>query len=200
MLLRLSLLLTLLVAGAQPANAQLRSQGELFLQEVRKDERGKISEKINDPGFRLINYRGSKGETALILMVEDKREAWVRALLRRDADPNVRRDDGESPLTLATQLQSVSMVETLLAYKADPDVGNRLGETPLMIAVRLRNEPLVKLLVSAGADPDQSDRATGMSARDLARRDTRHPELLALLDDEPEEKSESKLKFGPILR
>ncbi|WP_343344655.1 ankyrin repeat domain-containing protein [Sphingomicrobium sp. XHP0239] len=200
MFLRLCLLFALFVAGTDDAHAQMRSQGELFLQEVRKDERGKISEKINDPGFRLINFRGSNGETALIIMAEDKREAWVRALLRRNADPNVRRDDGESAMTLAARLQSVQMVEDLLAYGAEPDIANRLGETPLMIAVRMRNEQMVRRLVEAGADPDRSDHATGMSARDLARRDTRTPELLALLDGTPEEEPENKLKFGPILR
>ena len=196
-------LLTLLAIAmglvATPAAAQ-RSAGEDFLTAVREDDRGAILEAVNDPGFTLVNFRGYKGETALHILVEDKRENWVRLLLRKGADANAKRADGETPLTLAAQRQSIGMVEDLLAYEADPDAGNRFGETALMFAVRLRNPRLIRMLVAAGANPDQPDTSAGLSARDYARRDTRNPELLALLDAKSEENSASKLKFGPILR
>jgi ankyrin repeat protein len=57
-----------------------------------------------------------------------------------------------------------------------------MGETPLIVAVQARQAPLVRFLVSKGANPDKTDNAAGYSARDYAKRDSRNPELLRLIE------------------
>jgi hypothetical protein len=50
------------------------------------------------------------------------------------------------------------------------------------------------LLLKAGADPDKADHAAGYSARDYAKRDTRNPGILRLIDTV---KSTKKAVAGP---
>jgi ankyrin repeat protein len=57
-----------------------------------------------------------------------------------------------------------------------------MGETALIIAVQHRQLPIVRLLINAGADPDKTDSAQGYSARDYAKRDSRTPELLRIIE------------------
>jgi hypothetical protein len=45
-----------------------------------------------------------------------------------------------------------------------------------------RQAPMVKFLMSKGANPDKTDTAAGYSARDYAKRDSRNPELLRLIE------------------
>ena len=54
--------------------------------------------------------------------------------------------------------------------------------TPLIIAVQNRDATLVRTLLTGGANPDKTDRMTGYSARDYAKRDTRAGTILKLLE------------------
>jgi hypothetical protein len=42
--------------------------------------------------------------------------------------------------------------------------------------------PIVRSLLNAGADPDKTDSVAGYSARDYAKRDSRTPQLLKLIE------------------
>jgi ankyrin repeat protein len=66
-----------------------------------------------------------------------------------------------------------------------------MGETPLIVAVQRREVPIIKMLLRAGADPDKTDTAAGYSARDYAKRDSRNPEILALIESTPARKAVS---------
>ena len=83
----------------------------------------------------------------------------------------------------------------LLMYRASVDKTNRIGETALMAAVQGRNAAIVKMLLEAGADPDKADFASGYSARDYAKRDTRSTEMLRLIESV---KSKKKTVVGPV--
>ena len=189
--------------GAPAASAQTRSQGEKFVEAVREQNASDVYDMIGQAGFSSIDFRSLTGETALHVALAARRTPWVTLLLSKNANPDLAREDGETPLLIATRLLDTGSVEALLRYKAQPNRSNRLGETPLMVAVQLRNKRLVEMLLEAGANPDLADNAAGLTARDYAARETRMPELLALIeanDEKAEDEPKEELKFGPILR
>jgi ankyrin repeat protein len=73
-------------------------------------------------------------------------------------------------------------VDWLIGLGAPVDAENRMGETALIVAVQRRQIPIVRALVKAGANPDKADSAQGYSARDYAKRDTRTPEILRIIE------------------
>ena len=110
------------------------------------------------------------GMTALHYAVEMNKPSLLRALLKRDADPNAqltqglpfRRGDyvgreaydGASPFWLAARLGNVEMMRELLDAGADPELRQAWGVTPTMVAAgvtqtdsRIANEEkLIKAL------------------------------------------------------
>ena len=90
------------------------------------------------------------GMTALHYAVEMNKPSLLRALLKRDADPNAqltqglpfRRGDyvgreaydGASPFWLAARLGNVEMMRELLDAGADPELRQAWGVTPTMVA------------------------------------------------------------------
>ncbi|MCJ8191172.1 ankyrin repeat domain-containing protein [Sphingomicrobium aestuariivivum] len=193
-----------LLATPAVASAQGLSDGESFVSAVRKADTGKAFELLDNNDFRSINYRSVTGETALHVALDNKRPGWTSLLLQRGADANIKRGDGMPPLMIATERQDLKSVEALLRARARPNATNRAGETALTLAVRLRNKPIIEALLERGADADIADSSAGLSARDYARRDSRNPDILAMIEaaerKSEEEKEEEGLQFGPILR
>lgn len=160
-----------LLAGAlalfalQPAAAQLYSEGYEFLKAVRDKDGDAATEMLNKPGTQVINTRDiTTGDTGLHLMVREGNALWVRFLLQRGANPNIRNNAGSTPLQLATTLNQVEVVEALIKNGAQVNVADQTGETPLMAAVHQRNVEIVRRLLAEGADPDRNDNS-GRSAR-----------------------------------
>lgn len=157
------------LALAMPAAAQFQSEGYKFLEAV-KDRKGEdATDMLNKPGNQLINSRDiTSGDTGLHIAVARSDGLWVRFLLQRGADPNIRNKRGIAPLQLATSLGFVEGVEALIGGGANINVADQTGETPLIAAVHARNVPLVRLLLARGADPDRNDNS-GRSARDYMK-------------------------------
>lgn len=156
--------------------------GQLFVGAVRDRNSEKALELVAELGPAIINARDSNGDTALIIAAGRRDNNWTGYLLNNGADPNLSNRDGDSPLIAATRIGYLTGAEWLLAKKAKVDHENRMGETALIVAVQQRQPALVKLLLSKGADPDKQDGAAGYSAREYAKRDTRNPELLRLIE------------------
>jgi hypothetical protein len=151
---------------AVPAGAQFQSEGYQFLEAVKDREGDKATEMLNKPGSQLINTRDlTSGDTGLHIAVARSDGLWVRFLLQRGADPNIRNKKGISPLQLATSLGFVEGVEALIGGGANVNIADQTGETPLIAAVHSRSVPLARALLAKGADPDRSDNS-GRSARD----------------------------------
>ena len=180
------LLVPLLITAAVPAAAQQQSQGYKFLEAVRQADGDTVVKMLDQPGQRIVNSRViTTGEGALHIVVTRGDSTYLRFLLQRGADPNMRDGRGDTPLLLAVQYGQNAIVDVLTANKANPNLGNGGGETPLIRAVQKRDLPMVRSLLAAGANPDQTDNIAGMSARDYAHADARSPAIAKLIDEKP---------------
>lgn len=156
----------IMLALAVPAAAQFQSDGYKFLEAVKDKDGDTATEMLNEPGNTIVNTRDiTSGDTGLHVVVARGDALWIRFLLQRGADPNIRNKKGLTPLQLATSLSFTDGVEALVKGGANVNVGDQTGETPLIAAVHARNVGLVRLLLEKGADPDHNDNS-GRSARD----------------------------------
>jgi ankyrin repeat protein len=193
-----AVLTTVLVLAPVPALAQFTngSDGEAFLKAIEDGDNSKAVPLIEQPGTRVFNYRGYKGDTALHIVTRKRELDWVAYLLKKGADPNIPDNNGDTPLILAARMGFEEAADYMVQMGARVDTTNRLGETALIIAVQQRQPRIVELLLTAGANPDKADHAAGFSARDYAKRDSRNPGILKLIDTI---KSTKKATSGPSL-
>ena len=179
--LALMLAATPVALGAQGLGPNA-SEGEAFLNAVKEGDANKALELANQPGSRVASYRGYNGDTALHIVTRKRELQWVGFLLNRGADPNMGDAKGDTPLILAAAMGFEEAGAYMLAKGAKVDTINRRGETALAAAVQQRHPRMVELLLKAGANPDKPDRVSGYSPRDYAKRDTRNPQLLKLIE------------------
>ena len=193
-----SLFLAALVVAA-PVSAQQQSESYKFLQAVREAKGNDVIAMLDRPGSQIIDTRDiNSGEGALHIVVKRGDETYLRFLLQKGADPNLRDGRGNTPLMLAVGQGAVGMIAILTAARANPNLANGAGETPLIRAVQRRDASMVRELLAAGADPDQTDNIAGMSARDYVKRDGRNPAITRMLSD-VEPKAKRAAVAGPKL-
>lgn len=160
-----AIVLALAAPLAAPLAAQFKSEGYEFLEAVKEAEGDKATEMLSKPGTQIVNTRDiTSGDTGLHIAVARSDLLWVRFLLQRGADPNIRNKKGSTPLQMATALGFTDGVAALIKNGASIDIADQTGETPLITAVHARNVGLVRLLLEKGADPDRNDNS-GRSAR-----------------------------------
>ncbi|NTS66003.1 ankyrin repeat domain-containing protein [Sphingomonas sp. HHU CXW] len=184
---------------AAPVAAQQQSASYKFLQAVRSGDGTVVTQLVEQPGQRIVNTRDvTNGETALHIVVKRGDATYLRYLLSKGADPNIRDNAGNTPMMLAVQGGEPALIDILALVKANANLGNSGGETPLIRAVQRRDLALVRSLLAAGANPDQTDNVAGMSARDYAKADPRAAPVLKVLSDTPVVKP--RAVSGPTLR
>ena len=173
-----------LAALAVPAGAQTYSEGYQFLKAVREKDPDKVNALVSSSPTVLLNIRDqANGEGALHYVTRDRELTWLTFLLGKGARPDIQNNKGETPLSLATQIGWIEGARALLGRGATPDLGNQRGETPLMIAVQNRDLAMVQLLLSKGANPNKTDRVSGYSALEYAKRDSRSAAILKALSE-----------------
>jgi ankyrin repeat protein len=188
----------LLGTAAVPAQAQNQSEGYKFLQAVKDSKGTEVEKMLNVPGTTVLNTREiSTGEGALHIVVRRGDATYLRFLLARGADPNIRDGKGNTPLMLAAGLGQSELIQALIDKKANVNLANSSGETPLIRAVQRRDLGLARSLIAAGADPDQADVIAGKSARDYATEDARATAMAKLMQETP--KKARRAVSGPGL-
>jgi len=182
---------------AAPAPAQQQSEGYKFLQAVREKKNDEVLATLGRAGNTPVNARDiTTGEGALHIVIRRGDMIYLRFLLQKGADPNLRDGKGNTPMLLAATLSQTDMIPVLAAARANPNLANSAGETPLIRAVQQRNVPTVRALIAAKANPDQTDNIAGLSARDYASQDSRYPVLAKLFADVPKQ-SRNTAVAGP---
>lgn len=166
--------------------AQQQSQRYKFLEAVRKGDGNAVVAMLDQPGQTIVNSRDvTNGEGAIHIVVKRGDATYLRYLLAKGADPNLRDGEGETAMMLAVQAGQPELVQILATAKANANLANNSGETPLIRAVQRRDLGLVRVVLAAGGNPDQTDNVAGLSARDYAKRDTRALAIAKVLDDTP---------------
>jgi len=182
-----------------PAAAQLFSQGYEFLEAVDDRDGDAVTEMLNQPGTQVVNTRDiTNGRTGLHIVVERRDALWVRFLVQRGADPNIRDKKGVYPIQIAAALGDIDSVEALIKGGAQVDVADQQGETPLIAAVHKRDSELIARFLKEGADPDRNDNS-GRSARDYAELmagNERVMQEFAAADEDRKTKGPTK-QYGP---
>lgn len=186
MIARLFAVAALFLAAATPVAAQQQSKGYKFLEAVRSAKGDEVVKILDEPGQTIVNARDvTSGEGALHIVVKRGDETYLRYLLSKGADPNLRDGRGDTAMLLAVQYGQPGMIEVLALVKANANLANASGETPLIRAVQRRDLGLVRAVLAAGGNPDQTDNVAGLSARDYARQDARSPAIAKALDETP---------------
>ena len=166
---------------AVPAVAQQQSESYKFLTAVKDAKGNDVIAMLDKPGSSVINARSLEtGEGALHIVVRRGDMTYLRFLLQKGADANLRDKSGTTPLLLAVRQGQAEMIPVLVAGRANPNLADQSGVTPLILATQLRNIDMVRLLLAAKADPDQTDRVAGQSARDYATNDPRNATIAKL--------------------
>ena len=173
LMLAATLLTPALTCVAAPAFAQGQSEGYKFLSAVRDAKNNEVLEMLAKPGSNINTRDVTSGEGALHIVIKRGDEVYLRFLLQKGADANLRDGKGNTPLLLAVTLGQTNMIPILTAAGANPNLANSAGETPLIRAVQRRDVGMVRVLLNEGADPDQADIIAGMSARAYAKQDGR---------------------------
>lgn len=177
------LMMAALLAMGVPAAAQYDGHdGEDFLKALREAQGTKALDLATAKGSTVVNYRGINGDTPLTIVTRMRNSQWIGFLLANGANPGAGDQDGDTPLILAARSGYSEGVARLLQGRAPVDNANRRGETALIAAVQARQPMIVRMLLRAGANPDKRDHAAGYSAREYAKRDSRMPELLRLIE------------------
>jgi len=160
------------------------SVGYQFLSAVRERDTNKALGLIQSNGAAVINFRTDSGESALHVVTMSRDSTWLGYLISQGGDVNLpNRRDGDTALHLAARSGWMDGVDLLIGKRAKVDATNRLGETPLIVAVQHRQLPVIRRLLEVGADPSRTDNASGRSARDYARLDSRSGrEITQLMD------------------
>lgn len=182
-MLRMTMMAALALAAAAPALGQPNvNKGAVLLKALRESNGSMARSLVEENGKALVNYRDSDGDSPIHIVIRARNDDWTGYLLSMGADPNLAGRGGDTPLIEAARLGWRPGLARLMVARADPDRPNKRGETPLIVAVQQRQQQAVTLLLRYGADPDRKDYSAGYSARDYARRDTRMPQLLQLIE------------------
>ena len=171
---------------AAPLAAQQQSESYRFLEAVRGAKGNEVTQMLDRPGSSVVNTRSATtGEGALHIVVKRGDATYLRYLLQKGADPNLRDGSGNTPMLLAVQGGHADMIPILAAARANPNLGASSGVTPLILATQARSIDMVRLLLAAKADPDQTDNRAGQSARDYAANDPRNGPIARLFEATP---------------
>src|SRR5690606_26712241 len=112
------------------------SDGEAFLKAIEEGDNNAAIPLLEQPGSRVVNYKGYKGETALHIAVRKRELDWVGYLLKKGADPNIGDREGDTALMTASRIGLEEAVDWMADLGANVDATNRRGETALIIAVQ----------------------------------------------------------------
>ncbi|MCY7339600.1 MAG: ankyrin repeat domain-containing protein [Sphingomonas bacterium] len=175
-------LLAAMLASGAVAQTKLGSDSDAFLNAIRDQDATKATDIVRRQGKSVTNYRGHGGETPLTVATANRSILYVGFLIGNGAEPDFSNQRGDTPLIIASRGGFVEAVQLLIEAKAKIGLANRQGESPLIAAVQGRHIRVVKMLLETGATADTTDFSAGFSARDYARRDTRNPELLRLIE------------------
>ena len=110
---------------------------------------------------------------------QDGHSKGGQVLLKRGADPNIRKKDGATALMYASQNGHSEVVQILLKGGADPNIRKKGEVTALMYASQNGHSEVVQILLKGGADPN-SRTANGVTSL-MVGSENGHSEVVQIL-------------------
>lgn len=140
----------------------------------------KILEAAKDKKELLIKHRDAEKKTPLHFAVEDKKNEWVKELIRLDAELEAQDKDGNTPLLTAIDEEFFDIAKDLILHKANINALNNDKRNALHIAVLTHNIEAVKFLARSDIDLEQVDN-NGDNPLHLACKTNKYLLLIELL-------------------
>ena len=109
------------------------------------------------------NIQDEKGNTPLMIAVQNEDVKLVNCLLARGANPNIPDKEDYYPLFEAVNKGNKKIINSLIKYRADVNVADKYGYTALMYASVLKDVEISDILVSSKANVNAKDK-NGMTA------------------------------------
>lgn len=109
------------------------------------------------------NIQDEKGNTPLMIAVQNEDVKLVNCLLARGANPNIPDKEDYYPLFEAVNKGNKKIINSLIKYRADVNAADKYGYTALMYASVLKDVEISDILVSAKANVNAKDK-NGMTA------------------------------------
>lgn len=120
------------------------------------------------PGDSIVDHKNTRGQTALLVAVQNKNIECARSLIKAGAEVNTIDGNGESVLLQAVRVCSDQLVSMLLGAGANTSQGRSMGCTPLLTAVWQGDFTVTEMLLEWGADPRAVRESSQESALHLA--------------------------------
>lgn len=132
------------------------------------------------PGKADINSQDWRGETPLLLAIDNKHVETARLLIRSKPKQDIPDNEGNLPLLVAAEKGLDTTVRDLIRQSKQPNLKNKQGDTALCVAASRGLESVVKVLLDLGADPKETNRF-GDIPLDLAE-EKGHKAVIKLLE------------------
>lgn len=117
----------------------------------------------------IINVSDFKQQTPLMLAAHNKDHETVEALLKADADPNLRDFTGRTALHAAVASRCLRSAALILEYGCDATITSLDGATALHTATRMGERSIVELLIEKRPELLQIEDRQGFLPEQLAK-------------------------------
>lgn len=99
-----------------------------------------------------VNAKDDKGNTPLLIAVQNSKIAAAQVLLKQAADANIQSQTDQTPLLIALKSGNVALAQLLLDHNAHAKGSDQYGNSTLHLAAKLGNLDLLRKLLDRGAD------------------------------------------------
>ena len=145
----------LLKAGADPNSTT--EAGETAVMTAARTGNLEAVKALLALGSDLNQQEARRGQTALMLAIEQDHPPIARLLIQRGADVNARSTGGFTPLLFAAQQGDLDSMQALLAAGAQLDGITPEWGSALVVAAARGHEEIALFLLEQGADPNAAD-------------------------------------------
>lgn len=171
---------TLIQNGINPMTRDRTGMTALHVAVALKDESA-VQALLTVSTPEMINAECSLGGmTALHMSIREGHMPIFTALLREDADLEMRCDSGLNALHLAIEYRREIIVKMLLREGAHPESRTMVGSTALHMAAKIGSEDMTWALLQSGADFEARENHTGYSTLHIASKFL-HPLVVNML-------------------
>jgi ankyrin repeat protein len=104
-----------------------------------------------------IDATTNKGQTALLLSLNNHNPFFAKLLIDQGCDTSVKDEEGEDALMIAGKNNYAEIVKLLIPHHSNIDEKNEKGQTSLTVGVIKEHYENIKMLIASGSDLNTQD-------------------------------------------